>query len=104
MWAIEVEDLKKRFGSLEALKGVSFTVSAGELFALLGPNGAGKTTTIRILCGLTRPSAGKARFFDCEVFREPLRAKKMVGLVPQTINLDLELTLYENGSSTFSMD
>jgi len=96
MWAIRVEELRKRYGQVEALKGVTFTVARGELFALLGPNGAGKTTTIRILCGLTRPSGGRAFFFDCEVFREPLKAKKMAGLVPQTINLDLELTLWEN--------
>ncbi len=96
VWAIKVENLKKRYGKLEALKGVTFSVTPGELFALLGPNGAGKTTTIRILCGLTRPSGGRAFFFDCEVFKNPLQAKKMVGLVPQTINLDLELTLWEN--------
>ncbi len=96
VWAIKVENLKKRYGKLEALKGVTFSVAPGELFALLGPNGAGKTTTIRILCGLTRPSGGRAFFFDCEVFKNPLQAKKMVGLVPQTINLDLELTLWEN--------
>ncbi len=96
VWAIKVENLKKRYGKLEALKGATFSVTPGELFALLGPNGAGKTTTIRILCGLTRPSGGRAFFFDCEVFKNPLQAKKMVGLVPQTINLDLELTLWEN--------
>ena len=96
MWAVRVENLKKRYGKIEALKGVSFKIAAGELFALLGPNGAGKTTTIRILCGLTRPGGGEAYFFDCPVFRQPLRAKRMAGLVPQTINLDLELTLWEN--------
>jgi len=96
VWAVRVENLKKRYGKIEALKGVSFKIAAGELFALLGPNGAGKTTTIRILCGLTRPGGGEAYFFDCPVFRQPLRAKRMAGLVPQTINLDLELTLWEN--------
>ena len=96
VWAIRVEGLRKQYGSLEALKGVSFQIASGELFALLGPNGAGKTTTIRILCGLTRPSGGKAFFFHCPVFQKTLEAKRMAGLVPQTINLDLELTVWEN--------
>ena len=96
MEAVRVEGLRKNYGKIEALKGISFRITAGELFALLGPNGAGKTTTIRILCGLTRPSGGRAFFYGVDVFREPVAAKKMAGLVPQTINLDLELTLSEN--------
>ncbi|OAG28347.1 ABC transporter ATP-binding protein [Thermodesulfatator autotrophicus] len=96
MLAIKVENLIKRYGAITALKGISFSVKPGELFALLGPNGAGKTTTIRILCGLTRPTEGKAFFYEIDVFKRPLQAKKMVGLVPQAINLDLELTLKEN--------
>ncbi len=94
--AIRVENLTKRYGSIEALKGINFEIAAGELFALLGPNGAGKTTTIRILSGLTRTSGGQAYFFDLNIFERPLEAKKMAGLVPQTINLDLELTVWEN--------
>ena len=96
MEAVRVEGLRKNYGKIEALKGISFRIAPGELFALLGPNGAGKTTTIRILCGLTRPSGGRAFFYGVDVFREPVAAKKMAGLVPQTINLDLELTLSEN--------
>ena len=96
MEAVRVEGLRKNYGKIEALKEISFRITAGELFALLGPNGAGKTTTIRILCGLTRPSGGRAFFYGVDVFREPVAAKKMAGLVPQTINLDLELTLSEN--------
>ncbi|AEH45511.1 ABC transporter related protein [Thermodesulfatator indicus DSM 15286] len=95
-FAIKVENLVKRYGVITALKGISFTIKSGELFALLGPNGAGKTTTIRILCGLTRPTGGQAFFYEVDVFKEPIQAKKMVGLVPQAINLDLELTLKEN--------
>ncbi len=94
--AIRVENLTKRYGPIEALKGINFEITAGELFALLGPNGAGKTTTIRILSGLTRSSGGQAYFFDLNIFERPLEAKKMAGLVPQTINLDLELTVWEN--------
>ncbi len=94
--AVKVQGLTKRYGTIEALRGVTFSIEAGELFALLGPNGAGKTTTIRILCGLTRPGGGQAWFFDIDVFKHPLAAKKMAGLVPQAINLDLELTIWEN--------
>ncbi len=94
--AIRIEGLVKRYGALQALKGVSFEVEEGELFALLGPNGAGKTTTIRILCGLTKPTAGRVWFFGKDIFDDPLAAKRLVGLVPQTVNLDLELTLWEN--------
>jgi len=96
VFAVKVENLVKRYGAINALKGVSFEINEGELFALLGPNGAGKTTTIRILCGLTRPTAGQAFFFDISVFDNPVRAKKMAGLVPQAVNLDLELTVNEN--------
>ncbi len=60
MNALEVRDLRKRFGALEALRGVSFSVAPGEVFGYLGPNGAGKTTTLRILLGLVRPSSGGA--------------------------------------------
>ncbi len=96
MDAVRVEGLIKEYGPIKALKGISFSVAPQSLFALLGPNGAGKTTTIRILCGLTRPTAGRAYFFEVDVFKEPIQAKRLAGLVPQTINLDLELTLYEN--------
>lgn len=96
MEAVRVEGLRKNYGKIEAVRGISFRIAAGELFALLGPNGAGKTTTIRILCGLTRPSGGRAFFYGVDIFREPVAAKKMAGLVPQTVNLDLELTLAEN--------
>ncbi len=94
--AVKVQGLTKRYGAIEALKGVTFEITAGEIFALLGPNGAGKTTTIRILCGLTRAGGGQAWFFDIDIFRNPLAAKRLAGLVPQAINLDLELTIWEN--------
>ena len=96
MDAVRVENLVKRYGKIEALRGISFRIAPRELFAFLGPNGAGKTTTIRILCGLTRPTAGRAFFYEVDVFKRPVEAKKMAGLVPQTINLDLELTVAEN--------
>ncbi len=93
---IQIEKLSKTYRSLQALKGVDLFVSKGELFAYLGPNGAGKTTTIRILTGLTRPSAGNAWLNHCHIQTERLGAKRQCGLVPQSINLDPELTVYEN--------
>jgi ABC-2 type transport system ATP-binding protein len=59
--AVEVRSLRKRYGTVEAVKGVSFSIGRGEVFAFLGPNGAGKTTTARMLCTLTRPDGGHAR-------------------------------------------
>lgn len=93
---IRIERLKKSFKSVQALKGVDLTVGEGELFAYLGPNGSGKTTTIRILTGLARPSSGDAYLNGFHIERDTLQAKRQCGLVPQTLNLDHELTVYEN--------
>jgi ABC-2 type transport system ATP-binding protein len=93
---IRIEKLKKTFGRVAALKGVELEVKKGELFAYLGPNGAGKTTTIRILTGLTRLSAGKAMLNGHDIEKQTLSAKQQYGLMPQHINLDSELTVYEN--------
>jgi ABC-2 type transport system ATP-binding protein len=93
---IHIEKLEKAYGKVAALKGVDLEVQRGELFAYLGPNGAGKTTTIRILTGLTRLSAGKARLNGHDIEKQPLAAKNQYGLVPQHINLDSELTVREN--------
>ncbi|WP_457573105.1 ABC transporter ATP-binding protein [Desulfolithobacter sp.] len=93
---IETENLCKRYGRLTALDGVSLCVAAGELFAYLGPNGAGKSTTIRILTGLTRMSGGRARLGGFDIEREPMAARHQFGMVAQYINLDQELTVFEN--------
>lgn len=93
---IKVNNLKKSYKEVQALKGVSFQVTAGELFAYLGPNGAGKTTTIRILTGLTKRSGGDAWINGFHIVRDALDAKRQCGVVPQTINLDNELTVFEN--------
>lgn len=93
---IEIVDLKKSYKSVQALKGICLCVASGELFAYLGPNGAGKTTTIRILTGLTRPSGGRASIGGYDVAKEPMKAKRHQGLVPQHVNLDAELTVEEN--------
>jgi ABC-2 type transport system ATP-binding protein len=93
---ILIRNLQKAYDKTQALAGIDLEVPAGELFAYLGPNGAGKTTTIRILTGLTRLSGGRASLNGHDIEKEPLAAKKQYGLVPQHINLDSELTVYEN--------
>lgn len=86
--AIEVRDLVKRYGAVEALKGVSFTVQRGEIFGLLGPNGAGKTTLISILTGLVRRSSGRAEIFGWDVTRDYRTTRSLVGVVPQELVSD----------------
>ncbi len=93
---IQLEKLTKEYKSVKALRGVDLTVERGELFAYLGPNGAGKTTTIRILTGLTRLGSGNAWLAGHHVEKEGLAAKRTCGLVPQSINLDQELSVWEN--------
>lgn len=93
---IRIEKLTKSFGRVTALDGIDLSVASGELFGYLGPNGAGKTTTIRILTGLTRLGSGSAALNGHDIEKQPLDAKKQYGLVPQHINLDSELTVYEN--------
>lgn len=93
---IRIERLSKYYKHLHALKGIDLQVPEGELFAYLGPNGAGKSTTIRILTGLTKLSGGDAFLNGFHIEREKLEAKRQCGLVPQSINLDPELTVFEN--------
>jgi ABC-2 type transport system ATP-binding protein len=93
---IEVRDLTKYYGPVQAVNQINFAVAAGEIVGFLGPNGAGKTTTIKILTTLARPSRGTARIHDFDVVRQPLAVKKLIGVCPQEINLDRELTAFEN--------
>src|SRR5215510_7409563 len=93
---IEVTGLRKRFGDVEALAGVSFHVDAGEIYGLLGPNGAGKSTTINILCGLVVPDGGEARLAGIDVVRRPVEARRVLGVVPQEIALYTDLSAREN--------
>ncbi|MEE4607873.1 MAG: ABC transporter ATP-binding protein [Desulfobacteraceae bacterium] len=94
--AIEVEGLTKRFGEVQALTGVDFTVGAGELFGFLGPNGAGKTTTINMLTGLARPDAGSIRIAGVDCVKNPRATQHLIGVVPDESNLYPELTGFEN--------
>ena len=79
-----------------ALDGISFTVGKGEVFALLGPNGAGKTTLLHILCTILTPDSGTARVAGADVVRQPLRARRNLGVVFQQSSLDDRLTVREN--------
>jgi ABC-2 type transport system ATP-binding protein len=94
--AIEVEGLSRSFGAFKAVDGVSFTVGAGEIFGYLGANGAGKSTTIRMLCGLLKPSGGRARVAGHDVEREPERVKAGIGYMSQRFSLYLDLTVRAN--------
>ena len=93
---IKIDHLSKHYKSLKAVDDLSLHVKPGELFAFLGPNGAGKTTTIRIMTSLTRRTAGTVTLNGIEVGQSGVEARKQCGLVPQSINLDRELSVYEN--------
>ncbi len=94
--AISVQNLKKNYGNLAAVDGVSFNVAQGEVFSLLGPNGAGKTTTINLLCCLLAPTAGDAWVMGHSVKSESLKVKAAIGVVPQDIALYEDLSAGEN--------
>ena len=93
---IDVENLTKRYGQVQAVNDISFSVGAGEVFGLLGHNGAGKTTTIRILTGRTKPTSGRATVAGCDVQTERDRLKPRINLVFEDQNLYERLTGREN--------
>jgi ABC-2 type transport system ATP-binding protein len=93
---ILTEGLTKIYQQVTALEGLDLRVASGELFGLLGPNGAGKTTTIKILTTLGKPTRGRAWIQGYDVVRQPLAVKERIAVCPQEINLDKELTAYEN--------
>jgi ABC-2 type transport system ATP-binding protein len=92
---IELIDLVKRFGDLTAVNGVNLTVPKGEFFAVLGPNAAGKTTTIKLLCGLLKPTSGRARVAGFDIQSEPLAARQRLAYVPDFPFLYDKLTPWE---------
>lgn len=94
--AISVQDLTKRFGSFTAVNAISFEVKRGEIFGFLGANGAGKTTAMRMLCGLSFPTSGKATVAGYDLFREPEQIKKNIGYMSQKFSLYEDLTVREN--------
>jgi ABC-2 type transport system ATP-binding protein len=93
---IVTQGLSKHYKDIVALEDLTLEVRPGEVFGLLGPNGAGKTTTIKILTTLARPTQGWARVQDFDVVRQPFQVKRLIAVCPQEINLDKELTAYEN--------
>ena len=93
---LTTRDLGKKFGNLEAVQGVSFSVLRGEIFSLLGPNGAGKTTTISMLSCLLEPTSGTAEIGGYPITNDSLRVRELIGVVPQEIALYDELTARQN--------
>jgi sodium transport system ATP-binding protein len=93
---IEVHDLRKTFGAVRALNGVSFTARDGHITGLLGPNGAGKSTCLRILSTVLPPSSGSARVGDVDLAADPLRARRLLGVLPHGSGLYPQLTAREN--------
>ena len=93
---IKIENLKKSYGDIEAVKGVSFEISKGEMFGLVGPDGAGKTTTIRILCGLVNPDSGSAFVLEKEVAKNRKKVQNDIGYLSQKFSLYGDLTVDEN--------
>jgi ABC-2 type transport system ATP-binding protein len=93
---IEVQGLSKRFGALEAVQNLSFTVGDGEIFGLLGPNGAGKTTTVRMLSGLVVPSAGSARINGLQLGPDSARIRAITGILTEAPGLHEKLTARQN--------
>src|SRR5438034_3090803 len=94
--AIQAHGLVKRYGELEAVRGIDLEVQSGEIFGFLGPNGAGKSTTISILCTLLTPTAGTARVAGIDVMQDPAGVRQRIGLVFQDPSLDDQLTGREN--------
>ena len=95
---IEVSDLRKSYGELVAVDGISFTAQPGQIFGLLGPNGAGKSTTIGCISGLLQPSGGQVRVQSFDVVRAGVESRRQLGIVPQ------ELALYEDLSATENLN
>ena len=93
---IQVEDLRHNYGQRPALKGISFDVRRGEIFALLGPNGSGKTTLFRILSTLMLPSGGRAMIAGFDAARQPDDVRRRIGVVFQAQSIDMKLTASEN--------
>jgi ABC-2 type transport system ATP-binding protein len=95
-YAIEVENLTKKFGSFTAVDGISFSIPKGCVFGFLGPNGSGKSTTIRMLCGVLNPTSGSARVMGMDVVKETEEVRQNLGYMSQKFSLYEDLTVEEN--------
>lgn len=93
---IKISNIKKNYGEVSALKGISLNVVPGEMFGLVGPDGAGKTTTIRLLCGLLTPSDGSAELFGLDLVKDKNKIQKHIGYLSQKFSLYGDLTIDEN--------
>lgn len=95
-FAITAEKLTKRFGDFTAVDAISFQVKKGEIFGFLGANGAGKTTAMRMLCGLSSPTEGRATVAGFDVYKHPDDIKQNIGYMSQKFSLYEDLSVYEN--------
>jgi ABC-2 type transport system ATP-binding protein len=95
-FAIEVQHIVKKYGDFTAVDDVSFNVKEGEIFGLLGPNGAGKSTLIRMMTTLIPITSGTACIAGKDVAKDPNAARRMIGVIPQALTSDLDLTVEEN--------
>ena len=92
MAAVEVKNLVKNYGKIEAVKGISFSVNQGEIFGLIGPNGAGKTTTLRILSTLLTITSGSVSVMDYDLKKEPNKVRKIISYLPEDAGAYKNLT------------
>ena len=90
---IEIDDLYKVYGQVQAVRGISFTVERGEILGFLGPNGAGKSTTMKVMTGLTPPTSGRVRIAGHDVLEEPLAVRREIGYLPEHPPLYPEMTV-----------
>jgi ABC-2 type transport system ATP-binding protein len=95
-WAVEIDDLIKKFGAFTAVDHVSLKVKKGEIFGFLGPNGAGKSTTIRMLCGILSPTSGQGLVAGFDIYKETEKIKQNIGYMSQKFSLYEDLTVEEN--------
>ena len=98
--AIAVEKIVKRYGDFEAVKGITFEVADGEIFGLLGPNGAGKSTLIRMMTTLIPVTSGRAIISGHDVSKDADAVRRLIGVIPQALTSDIDLTVEENCRST----
>ncbi len=92
---LEIENLRKKYGNTEVLKGISFTAEKGEILGLLGPNGTGKSTTMNIITGFISDFEGSVRLNGTEIVKQPAAFKKNIGYLPELNPLPLNMTVYE---------
>src|SRR5215475_1593136 len=93
---IVLDHLSKSYGNVHAVQDLSLTIETGSIFGFLGPNGAGKTTTMRMLCGLTHPTSGRATIEGADTWKERQKVRTKFGYVPQSFCLYRDLTVLEN--------